>query len=93
MKHSRTIAFGKGQSLTVSKLKAHRTEKTYGLGIWILVMCVVIALLVMNRQDNLNQNTTPTQETAFRQEQARRLVALGIGPVVTEGGSAYADRH
>lgn len=90
MKHSRMIAFGKSQSPAPLTYQRRRPERN-GLGIWILILCSVIALLVMNRQDHLNQNTTPAQENAFRQEQARRLTALGIGPVITEG-VAYAEK-
>ena len=93
MKNYRTVVLGKGHSPVVLHLKRRRTEKTYGLGIWIVVLMMILGPFVMNRQDNLNRNTTLTQETAFRQEQARRLAALGIGPVTTEGGPAYADPH
>jgi hypothetical protein len=56
-----------------------------------MILCALIALVVMNKQDHVNQNTTPAQESTFRQEQARRLTALGIGPVTT-GGVAYAEQ-
>ena len=90
MKNQRTITFGKEQPPVVLKLKTRRAEPTYGLGIWLIVLFAVIAFCVMNHQNNLQP--TPPQETAFHQEQARRLAALGIGPVTTEGAT-YAEKR
>lgn len=89
MKYQRTIALGKEQPPAVLRLKA-RAEKTYGLGIWLVVLLAIIGLCLVNHQNNLTP--TPAQETAFHKEQARRLAALGLGPVTTEGGVAYAEK-
>lgn len=87
----RTVLIGNGSPPVSLVIRERRSDKTYGLGIWLIVLCALIALVVMNRQDHVNQNTTPAQENTFHQEQTRRLTALGIGPVTTEG-VAYADK-
>jgi cytochrome c-type biogenesis protein CcmE len=87
----RTVLIGNGSPPATLLIRERRSDRTYGLGIWLMILCALIALVVMNKQDHVNQNTTPAQESTFRQEQARRLTALGIGPVTT-GGVAYAEQ-
>ena len=87
----RTVTIGRGQAPIVLTLKACRsTREKYGLGIWAVALLLAMGLAVMAHQDGLQP--TPEQEAAFHQEQARRLVALGLTPVITNGKSSGAAR-
>jgi hypothetical protein len=54
----------------------------YGRGLWVIILLAVLALGIMAHQDGLTP--TAAQEAMFHREQARRLTALGLTPVVTE---------
>lgn len=81
----RTVILGEGLSFALTLKKSRFVPKGYGFGIWAIAILFGLALALMAHQDGLQP--TPEQEAAFRQEQARRLDALGLAPVLTKRDS------
>lgn len=81
MKRTETIC----REVAPERLAHRRTGvplKDYGRGLWVIILLAVLALGIMAHQDGLTP--TAAQEAMFHREQARRLAALGLTPVVTE---------
>lgn len=81
----RTVTLGEGESFALTLKKCRFVPKGYGFGICAIAILFGLALALMSHQDGLQP--TPKQEAAFRQEQSRRLDALGLAPVITKKDS------
>jgi len=81
----RTVTLGEGPSFALTIKIWRFVPKGYGFGICAIAILFGLALALMAHQDGLQP--TPEQEADFRQEQARRLDALGLAPVITNNDS------
>lgn len=81
----RTVILGEGASFALTLKICRFVPKGYGFGICAIAILFGLALALMAHQDGLQP--TPEQEAAFRQEQARRLDALGLAPALTKRDS------
>ena len=81
----RTVILGEGETFALTLKKCRFVPKGYGFGIWAIAILFGLALVLMVHQDGLQP--TPEQVAAFRQEQSRRLDALGLAPVITNKDS------
>ena len=81
----RTVILGEGVPFALTLKKCRFAPKGYGFGICAIAILFSLALALMAHQDGLQP--TPEQEAAFRQEQARRLDAFGLAPVITKKDS------
>lgn len=81
----RTATLGEGTFFALTLKKCRFVPKGYGFGICAIAILFGLALVLMAHQDGLQP--TPEQEAAFLQEQARRLDALGLAPVLMKKDS------